>query len=143
MPTDAGYSGEGTLEVWNFKSGGGWDHPIHVHFEEGIILSKNGAPPPEWEKWARKDVYKIGGGPESVSQLRIAVQFREFAGNYVEHCHNTQHEDHAMLMRFDIEKPGQFLVMPTPMPTWDGVEDAPSVGIPPFRTGSGTYPGTP
>jgi hypothetical protein len=28
--------------------------------------------------------------------------------------------------------------MPTPLPTWDGVEYAPSVGIPTFRSGSGT-----
>jgi FtsP/CotA-like multicopper oxidase with cupredoxin domain len=140
-PTDAGYAGAGTIEVWRITSGGGWDHPVHIHFEEGIILSKNGAPPPEWEKWARKDVYKVGGGPESVGTIDVALQFREFAGTYVEHCHNTQHEDNAMLLRWDMERPGQFLVMPTPLPTWDGVEYAPSVGIPTFRTGVGTYGG--
>jgi hypothetical protein len=60
-PTDAGYTGFGTLEVWNIKAGGkGWSHPVHVHFEEGIILSRGGKAPPEWEKWARKDVYRIG-----------------------------------------------------------------------------------
>jgi FtsP/CotA-like multicopper oxidase with cupredoxin domain len=138
-PTEGGFSGDGTLEVWRMKSGGGWDHPVHIHFEEGIILSKDGAPPPEWEKWARKDVYRIGGGPESVGTLDVAIQFREFAGTYVEHCHNTQHEDNAMLLRWDAERPGQFTVMPTPLPTWDGVEYAPSVGTQPFRSGSGTY----
>ena len=60
-PTDAGVSGIGTLEVWSIKAGGkGWSHPVHVHFEEGIILSRGGKAPPEWEKWARKDVYRIG-----------------------------------------------------------------------------------
>ena len=29
----------------------------------------------------------------------MAIRFREFAGTYMEHCHNTQHEDHAMLLR--------------------------------------------
>ncbi|MBL0390777.1 multicopper oxidase domain-containing protein [Ramlibacter monticola] len=140
-PTDAGFSGDGTLEVWRIKSGGGWDHPVHIHFEEGIILSRDGAPPPEWEKWSRKDVYRVGGGPESSGVLDVALHFREFAGTYVEHCHNTQHEDNAMLVRWDIERPGQFVVMPTPLPTWDGVEYAPSVGIPTFRTGSGTFGG--
>jgi FtsP/CotA-like multicopper oxidase with cupredoxin domain len=136
-PTPAGFSGDGTIEVWEVKTGGGWSHPVHVHFEEGIILKRGGLPPPEWEKWARKDVYRIGGEKESTSTVEIAIKFREFAGTYVEHCHNTQHEDSSMLLRWDIEKPGQFLVMPTPMPSWEGVQYAPSVGIPSFRTGSG------
>ncbi|WP_460890741.1 multicopper oxidase domain-containing protein [Ramlibacter alkalitolerans] len=137
-PTDAGASGDGTTEVWRITSGGGWSHPVHVHFEEGIILDRNGKAPPEWEKWSRKDVYRIGGDPESGGSLTLAIKFREFAGTYVEHCHNTQHEDNAMLLRWDIERPGQFMVMPTPLPTWDGVEYAPSVGIPTFRTGLGS-----
>jgi FtsP/CotA-like multicopper oxidase with cupredoxin domain len=136
-PTDAGFSGEGTIEVWKVKTGGGWSHPVHVHFEEGIILRRGGKAPPEWEKWARKDVYRIGGEKESTSEVEFAIKFREFAGTYVEHCHNTQHEDTSMLLRWDIEKPGQLLVMPTPLPSWEGVEYAPSVGIPSFRSGSG------
>ena len=138
-PTDGGFSGDGSLEVWRIRSGGGWDHPVHIHFEEGIILSRDGAPPPEWEKWARKDIYRVGGGPESSGTIDVALHFREFAGTYVEHCHNTQHEDNAMLLRWDMERPGQFLVMPTPLPTWDGVEYVPSVGIPTFRTGLGPF----
>jgi cytochrome c peroxidase/FtsP/CotA-like multicopper oxidase with cupredoxin domain len=137
-PTDAGFSGLGTLEVWTMTTGGGWGHPVHVHFEEGIILKRGGKEPPEWEKWARKDVFRIGAEEDSTSSVEIAIQFREFAGTYVEHCHNTQHEDTAMLLRFDIEHPGQFQLMPTPLPTWDGVTYAPSVGLPTFRTGLGS-----
>ena len=34
----------GTREVWTLKNGGsGWDHPIHIHFEEGQILARNGS----------------------------------------------------------------------------------------------------
>ena len=29
--------------------------------------------------------------------------FRDFTGKYVMHCHNVVHEDHAMMIRFDIE----------------------------------------
>ena len=39
----------------------------------------------------------------------------------MEHCHNTQHEDHAMLLRFDAEQPGQTVMIPTPIAEWDGV----------------------
>jgi FtsP/CotA-like multicopper oxidase with cupredoxin domain len=137
-PTEAGFEGTGTTEVWRIVNGGnGWGHPVHVHFEEGIILSRGGKAPPEWEKWARKDVYRIGEEDDSLSSVEMAIRFREFAGTYMEHCHNTQHEDNAMLLRWDLEHPGQVTLMPTPMPTWDGVEYVPSAALPTFRSGDG------
>ncbi|KAA0994712.1 copper oxidase [Pseudomonas sp. ANT_J12] len=140
-PTDAGVSGFGTLEVWNIKAGGkGWSHPVHVHFEEGIILSRGGKAPPEWEKWARKDVYRIGSEADGLDNVEMAINFREFAGTYMEHCHNTQHEDNSMLLRWDIEKPGQFQLMPTPLPSWDGVRYVNSAALPTFRNGDGFGP---
>jgi hypothetical protein len=111
---------------------------VHVHFEEGIILKRGGLQPPEWEMWARKDVYRIGREADSLGSVEFAIRFREFAGTYMEHCHNTQHEDNSMLLRWDIERPGQFLVMPTPLPSWEGVTYAPSVGIQTFRSASGS-----
>lgn len=131
---------EGQTEIWYLKLGGGWDHPIHVHFEEGIILRRGGKAPPEWEKWARKDVYRVGPHTDSGDSVEIAIRFREFAGTYVEHCHNTQHEDNAMLMRWDIERPGQFQVMPTPMPTWEGVRYVGTAALDTFRTGDSVGP---
>ena len=111
---------------------------MHIHFEEGIILRRNGQEPPEWEKWARKDVYRIGPQPDSGVTVEIALRFREFAGTYMEHCHNTQHEDHAMLLRWDIERPGQVKLMPTPIPSWDGVGYVDTVALPLAREGDGT-----
>ena len=67
--------------------------------------------------------------------MEFAIRFREFAGTFMEHCHNTQHEDHAMLLRWDIEYPGQIKLMPAPIPTWDGVEYVDSAALPTFRTG--------
>lgn len=134
-PTAAGYEGQSTLEIWHIEngSGGGWSHPVHVHFEEGVILSRDDAPPPEWERWARKDVYRIGPEADSSRDVVMAIRFREFAGTYMEHCHNTQHEDHAMLLRWDIERPGQVQLMPAPIPSWDGVQYVDSAALPTFR----------
>ncbi|KQT11076.1 hypothetical protein ASG30_09495 [Ramlibacter sp. Leaf400] len=88
----------GTAEIWNLVNpSGGWAHPIHIHFEEGRILQRNGREPPEHER-GRKDVYTIGPN-ESV---RVFLRFRDFTGKYVMHCHNTIHEDHAMMGRWDI-----------------------------------------
>jgi manganese oxidase len=118
----------------------GWSHPVHVHFEEGVILRRGGKEPPEWEKWARKDVYRVGPEADSTESVEMAIRFREFAGTYMEHCHNTQHEDHSMLLRWDIEQPGQVKLMPAPLPSWDGVEYVDSVALPTFRTGDGVGP---
>jgi FtsP/CotA-like multicopper oxidase with cupredoxin domain len=124
----------GTAEIWHLvNAGGGWDHPIHVHFEEGYTLARNGRLPPPWERYGRKDVWRLGEG----GTVSVYFQFREFSGTFVEHCHNTVHEDHAMLLRWDIEHPGQVQLMPAPIPTWDGVEFVDSAALPTFRSGDG------
>ena len=98
------------------------------------MLSRDGEDPPSWEQWGRKDVYRIGGMPDSGRELSFAVRFREFGGTYMEHCHNTQHEDTAMLLRWDIDNPGELIPLPTPHVGWDGTtyEDS-------FALENGTY----
>ena len=135
--------GNGHLQVWTFKSAGGWAHPVHAHFEQAMVLSVNGQQPPPYLRWARKDVFRVGGGPESWGEIEVAMRFREFAGSYVEHCHNTTHEDTAMLLRWDIENPGQTIPLPSPMPSWDGVTYLPSYSLPLARTGIGVGPKDP
>ena len=132
---EQGYDDVGTREIWTLSTGGGWDHPVHVHFEEGVILSRDGNPPPVWEWWARKDLYRIGPSADSSREVEVALRIREFAGTFVEHCHTTTHEDHAMLTRWDSEYPGQVKLLPTPIPSWDGVEFVDSVALPTFRSG--------
>jgi FtsP/CotA-like multicopper oxidase with cupredoxin domain len=111
----------GTREVWTLKNGGGgWDHPIHIHFEEGQILARNGdaSQVPAWEQ-GRKDVYRLRPG----GSVTITMQFRDWGGMFMEHCHNTVHEDNAMLLRWDISDPNApFLTpLPTPLPSPQGV----------------------
>jgi FtsP/CotA-like multicopper oxidase with cupredoxin domain len=119
-------------EIWRLHSGGGWQHPVHIHFEEGRILTRDGAPPPIWERWARKDVFRVGDNPtgQSSGEVEVLIRFREFVGTFVEHCHNTQHEDHAMLLRWDVRNPGQVIAIPTPIPDWEGVYYEPSEDLP-------------
>jgi manganese oxidase len=111
----------GTREIWTLRNGGGgWDHPIHIHFEEGQILSRNGSASnvPAWER-GRKDVYRLRPGGE----LKITMQFRDWGGMFMEHCHNTVHEDNAMLLRWEIDDSGAPFLrpLPTPIPTPQGV----------------------
>jgi len=118
----------GTREIWNLvNDGGGWDHPVHIHFEEGQILKRNGSASnvPAWEK-GRKDVYRLR--PDGSVQL--TMQFRDFGGMFMEHCHNTLHEDNAMLLRWEIDDGGSPFLrpLPTPIPTPQGVRfQAPTV----------------
>jgi FtsP/CotA-like multicopper oxidase with cupredoxin domain len=111
----------GTREIWNLvNDGSGWDHPVHIHFEEGQILSRNGsfANVPAWER-GRKDVYRLRPG----GRMSISLQFRDWGGMFMEHCHNTMHEDNAMLLRWEINGGGDpyLAPLPTPVPTPQGV----------------------
>ena len=115
----------GTREVWNLiNSDGGWDHPIHIHFEEGQILARNGSinnvrP----QERGRKDVYRLTKN----GTVTITMQFRDWGGMFMEHCHNTTHEDNSMLLRWEIKDKGEpFLSpLPTPVPTPQGVRFQP------------------
>lgn len=84
-------------EVWEIQGSGDWAHPVHIHFEEFRILSRNGVLPPVQER-GRKDVIYLRPG----EKVRIFMRFRDFHGRYVMHCHNVVHEDHAMMVNFVI-----------------------------------------
>jgi FtsP/CotA-like multicopper oxidase with cupredoxin domain len=88
---------QGSSEVWVLRSDGGWHHPIHHHFEEHRTLSRNGKAPPVVDM-GRKDVADLNPSEE----VRIFSRWRDFKGRYVMHCHNLVHEDHAMMIRFDV-----------------------------------------
>jgi manganese oxidase len=119
----------GTREIWTLKNGGGgWDHPIHIHFEECQTLARDGsaANVPAWER-GRKDVWRLRPGGE----VKITLQFRDFGGMFMEHCHNTMHEDNAMLLRWEIDDGGAPFLrpLPTPRPTPQGVTFVPPTEI--------------
>jgi len=97
---------QNTAELWTFTGGNGWQHPVHIHFEEFQILSRNGktqAVP--IDEQARKDIIRIGDsavGTDNTGEAQIFIQFRDFVGDYPLHCHNIVHEDHSMMVRFEI-----------------------------------------
>ena len=149
----------GGWEIWHIvNGGGGWAHPVHIHFEEGQYLLRsdideagvifNQHLPPLWEIGARKDMYRVSGLgidlglPDSSMVIDVAIRYREFAGTYVEHCHNTTHEDKAMLLRWDNEAPGQTVRIPTPIPDWDGVGYVATTELATIKTGDVTAAAT-
>jgi hypothetical protein len=94
----------GTSERWlinNNVGGSAWVHPVHIHFEEFRTLKRfvNGvevAVPPLMS--GRKDVTRMEAGQGALIQM----QFRDYNGRYLIHCHNMAHEDAFMMVRWDI-----------------------------------------
>ena len=95
---------KGTCEEWllnNNVGGSAWAHPVHIHFEEFRTLKRfvNGVeiPVPALES-GRKDVSKLEAGEGSL----IRMQFRDYVGKYLIHCHNMGHEDAFMMVAWHI-----------------------------------------
>ena len=86
-------------EIWEFDSGGGWEHPVHVHLSNFFIISRDGKAPPLLERgW--KDAVVVGGDRGSA---QILIKFSGFTGKYVFHCHTTEHEDARMMTNFEVQ----------------------------------------
>jgi FtsP/CotA-like multicopper oxidase with cupredoxin domain len=94
----------GTTEEWLINNNVGasaWAHPIHIHFEEFRILKRfvNGVEVPVPPLMSgRKDVTFV----EATQGSLIKMQFRDYNGRYLIHCHNMAHEDAFMMVRWDI-----------------------------------------
>jgi FtsP/CotA-like multicopper oxidase with cupredoxin domain len=50
----------------------------------------------------RRDIVLLLPG----SEVKVYMRWKDFMGKYVMHCHNVVHEDHAMMVRWDIMPPG-------------------------------------
>jgi len=127
----------GKLEIWTFRNGAlTWAHNIHHHFAESKILLRDDQLPPIWEQFARKDVIRVGGKVDSSETVVLVIKFLDVEGDqYMLHCHNTQHEDHAMLLRFDVMDNNCVKTLPCPFPTWNGVKFLETKTLPTYRTG--------
>jgi len=88
-----------STEIWTLEANGNWWHPVHMHFEEGRILTVNGANAQTNPRYmGRRDMYVLEGG----MTMDVLLKFRDFTGDYVSHCHNVVHEDHAMMHAWSI-----------------------------------------
>jgi FtsP/CotA-like multicopper oxidase with cupredoxin domain len=92
-----------SVEHWILSNGtGDWTHPIHIHEEEHQILTRNRVPPPLAVERSRKDVTQLR--PDE--RVELFFRFRDWTGRYPLHCHNVIHEDHAMMLRWEIDPNG-------------------------------------
>jgi FtsP/CotA-like multicopper oxidase with cupredoxin domain len=93
-----------TAERWILQNNsGGWQHPVHIHFEEFRMQRRNNQQILCGKlEFGRKDVARLGENDE----IEILMRFRDFRGGYPMHCHNTMHEDHAMMLLFELADTG-------------------------------------
>jgi FtsP/CotA-like multicopper oxidase with cupredoxin domain len=88
--------------VWRIRNGGGgWVHPLHIHQEEHRVVARNGTLAPDErhpDDIGKEDVVALDPSEDVV----ISRRFRTFIGTYVAHCHNLNHEDHAMMFSWEI-----------------------------------------
>jgi len=90
----------GDVEIWRFvyeKSPWRQTHPPHIHLVNFQILDRNGQAPRDHERgW--KDTLRLDSGDD----VRGIMRFDGYRGRYLMHCHNLEHEDYDMMMRFDV-----------------------------------------
>jgi FtsP/CotA-like multicopper oxidase with cupredoxin domain len=103
---------KGTCEEWlinnntpNADGPTNWAHPVHIHFEEFRILKRfaiigglfQEVPVTPLSR-GRKDVTKVEPGEAAL----IRMNFRDYIGKYLIHCHNMGHEDAFMMVAWHI-----------------------------------------
>ena len=128
---DAGIE-QGSAEIWTFRNAGNdWAHPIHSHFTEFLILEVNGKPYPYNAVQDANEAFKpafgvnepplkvfMGGPRRDVAtllpgdEMKVFMRWKDFLGKHVMHCHNVVHEDHSMMIRWDIVEPGKGFLGP-------------------------------
>jgi spore coat protein A len=90
-----------TVEHWKFINPTNHPHPMHVHLVQFQIVNINGEPQ-EPSDFGWKDTVVV---PPS-SNVTVVARFSSYAGKYVLHCHNLEHEDFAMMADFVVVPPG-------------------------------------
>jgi len=147
---DAGIE-QGSAEIWTLRNGGStWSHPIHSHFTEFQFLEINGKPFHDTviedlegrrEKFVeylgrpkaeRRPIKRyLGGQRRDVATLlpgdevKVYMRWSDFLGKHVLHCHNVVHEDHSMMIRWDIVEPGRGFTGSRPASQVYGTEPVP------------------
>lgn len=85
----------GTVEIWRFITD--FHHPVHVHLDPFQVVARNNrAPGPFDAGW--KDTVDV----RPAEMVTVAVRFTDYAGPFMLHCHNLEHEDMAMMADFRV-----------------------------------------
>lgn len=88
---------QGDWEIWEFINQGPVYHPMHVHAAHFWILERQGnLLSPEDQGW--RDTVLVAPG----ETVRVIIRFDAYAGVFLLHCHNLEHEDNGMMLNFKV-----------------------------------------
>ncbi len=90
----------GSTERWVFVNDGPFPHPVHMHAVQFRITDRTGGRGTlyPWEAgW--KDTVLVYPG----ERVSVVATFNSHRGRFMMHCHNLEHEDHGMMMNFEVE----------------------------------------
>ena len=111
----------GDLELWEFADlgdgGGGMGmgmmnmvlpHPMHIHGVQFQVTGRQIARGYESEYQELSAGFVDDGWKDTVlvmpgEKVQVLVRFENYAGTYLYHCHNLEHEDAGMMRNYKIE----------------------------------------
>lgn len=88
------------LERWDFINSGDETHPMHIHGLSFQVLERDGKIPSAVNDLGWKDTIMVPGG----SNVSVLVKFDAYAGLYLMHCHNLEHEDSGMMLNILVKQ---------------------------------------
>jgi spore coat protein A, manganese oxidase len=92
----------GAVEIWEVNNNsGGWFHPVHIHLIDFKVLERDGQPAHPYERGPKDTIYAGEG-----EHIRVIARFGPQVGRYMVHCHNLVHEDHDMMVQFEVGQGG-------------------------------------
>ncbi|MFJ2579336.1 multicopper oxidase family protein [Kitasatospora aureofaciens] len=90
----------GTVEEWTVVNHSGEDHPFHLHTNAFQVMSVNGVAQPYTH---RQDTVPVPHAVDGVpGKVVFRVQFADYPGAWMFHCHIAAHEDHGMMSFIDV-----------------------------------------
>ena len=87
----------GVVEVWEVVNASSEPHPFHVHATQFQVVSRSSGPLGPHEL-GLKDTVLVWPG----ETVELALRFEHYAGLYVLHCHNLEHEDAGMMLNLEV-----------------------------------------
>lgn len=92
-----------TTEIWEFNNTGGgmmsMPHPIHLHGKQFRVIEREGVFHDGYVDEGWKDTVLLMPG----ERVRVLVNFADYPGMFLYHCHNLEHEDMGMMRNYFVK----------------------------------------
>lgn len=98
----------GTIEAWEFDNSapggmgmmGPLPHPFHIHGGQFQVIRREGVAHAGYVDAGWKDTVLVMPGERAT----VLMKYLDYAGLYLYHCHNLEHEDGGMMRNFAIDR---------------------------------------